>query len=141
VRKFSKINESSKFNRNDIDKVNDILSDFKDESKFNIRLDWMGTNGLTYGKEIPEYVNDFHWVQIAIYYKNNSNSDDFLQEFNFFNENIQNVISHLESIGKVFFKINIKHDREYLNERDKVDRFTYKNCQVDLQSIIKVFPN
>jgi len=141
VRKFSKINESSKFNRNDIDKVNDILSDFKDESKFNIRIDWMGTNRLTYGKEIPEYVNDFNWVQIAIYYKNNSNSDDFLQEFNFFNENIQNVISHLESIGKVFFKINIEHDREYLNERDKVDRFTYKNCHVDLQSIIKVFPN
>ena len=75
MRKFSKINESSKFNRNDIDKVNDILSDFKDESKFNIRTDWMGTNGLTYGKEIPEYVNDFNWVQIAIYYKNNSNSD------------------------------------------------------------------
>jgi hypothetical protein len=140
MKKFSKINESSKFNRSDIDKVNDILSDFKDESKFIIRLDLMGTNGLPYGKEIPEYVNDFHWFQITIYYKNNSDSGEFLQEFNFFNENIQNVISHLESIGVVFYKISTEHNREYLNERDKEEKFTYKNCYVNLQSTIKVFP-
>lgn len=141
MKKFSKINESVSFDKNDIDKVSDILSDFKDESKFNIRVNNMGTNGLTYGEDIPEWMNTFNWIEIIIHYKSNSNSDEFFQEVNFFNNNIQNVISHLESMGKVFFKIHLEHDREYLSERDKSDKFTYKNSHVNLQSSIKVFPN
>lgn len=141
MRKFSKINESHKLDRSDIDKVNDILSDFKDESKFTIGLDWMGTNGLPYGREIPEYVNTFNWFQIVIHHKNNSKTDEFSKEFNFFNENILNAISHLESIGKVFFKINTEYEREYFNERDKKDRFTFKVCRITLIATIKIFPN
>jgi hypothetical protein len=141
MKKFSKINESVSFDKNDIDRVSDILSDFRDESKFNIRVTNMGSNGLTYGKDIPEWMNTFNWFEIIIHYKNDSNSDEFFQEFNIFNKNIQNIISHLESMGIVFYKTKIEHDREYLNERDKKDRFTYKNCHVNLQSTIKVFPN
>jgi hypothetical protein len=125
MRKFSKINESNKLDRSDIDKVNDILSDFKDESKFTVGLDWMATNGLPYCTEmipeIPEGVNTFNWAQIVIHYKNNSKNDEFSKEFNFFNENILNAISHLESIGKVFFKINTEY--------------------VTLIATIKIFPN
>ncbi len=141
MRKFSKINESHKLDRSDIDKVNDILSDFKDESKFTIRLDWMGTNGLPYGREIPEYVNAFNWFNIVIHHKNSSKNDDFSKEFNFFNENILNAISHLESIGKVFFKINTEYERRYFNEADKEDKFTIKACYVTLIAKIKILPN
>lgn len=141
MKKFSKINESSFFDKNDINKVNDILSDFEDDSKFNTIVTNMGTNSLTYGKDIPEWMNTFYWIQIQIHYKSSSNSDDFFQEVEFFNTNIENAISHLESIGKVFYNYNIQHSRVYLNETDKKDKFTYKNTHVNLQSTIKVFPN
>jgi hypothetical protein len=141
MKKFSKINESSFFDKNDIHEVSDILSDFKDDSKFNIAVTNMGSNGLTYGEDIPEWMNKFNWFQIIIHYKSNSNSDEFFQEVSFFNKNIQNVISHLEAMGKVFYSYNIQHNREYLNETDKKDKFTYKNTYVNLQSTIKVFPN
>jgi hypothetical protein len=109
--------------------------------KFDIKLDYMGINGLIYGKEIPDYINNFNWFNIRILYKNISNTDEFLEEYKFFNENVLNIISHLESLGKVFFKINTEYDREYLNERNKDENFTYKNIHINLQSNIKVFPN
>ena len=139
--KFSKINESLKFDKSDIETVNDILLDFSDNPKFDIKLDYMGINGLIYGKEIPDYINNFNWFNIRILYKNISNTDEFLEEYKFFNENVLNIISHLESLGKVFFKINTEYDREYLNERNKDENFTYKNIHINLQSNIKVFPN
>jgi hypothetical protein len=144
MNKFSKIiNESHDLDKNDIDKVIDILSDFKDDSNFEITFmkKASGQPGLPYYDHIPEYVNTFKYFEIIIFYKKNSNEVDFFKEVSFFNENIQNVISHLESIGKVFHKTKIEYDREYINETDKNDKFTYKKCRVDLHSTIKVFPN
>jgi len=144
MKKFSKIiNESNDLDKNDIDKVIDILSDFRDDSNFEITFmkKASGKPGLPYYDHIPKYINNFIYFEIVIFYKKNSNEVNFFEEVSFFNENIQNVISHLESIGKVFHKTKIEYDREYLNETDKKDKFTYKKCRVELHSTIKVFPN
>jgi len=142
MKKFSKINESVSFDKNDIDKVGDILSDFKDESKFNIEITYMGSNGLTYGREIPEWMNNFSWVEIIINYKKDSSEVEFFEELNFFNQNIHNVISHLESMGEVFYKTNIEHERTIRTRNNSSkDRLGDKISRVNLQSTIKVFAN
>lgn len=55
MKKFSKINESANFDKSDIDKVNDILSDFKDDEEFDVKITNMGSNGLSYGRDIPDW--------------------------------------------------------------------------------------
>jgi hypothetical protein len=140
MKKFSKINESVSFDKSDIDRVSDILSDFKDESNFNIEITYMGTNGLTYGREIPEWMNTFNWVEIIINYKKDSSEVGFFEELNFFNQNIHNVISHLESMGEVFYKTNIEHERTIRTRSHTAkDRLGDKISRVNLQSTIKVF--
>jgi hypothetical protein len=142
MKKFSKINESVSFDKSDIDRVSDILSDFKDESNFNIEITYMGTNGLTYGIEIPEWMNTFNWVEIIINYKKDSSEVGFFEELNFFNQNIHNVISHLESMGEVFYKTNIEHERTIRTRSHTAkDRLGDKISRVNLQSTIKVFAN
>jgi hypothetical protein len=142
MKKFSKINESVSFDKSDIDRVSDILSDFKDESNFNIEITYMGTNGLTYGREIPEWMNTFNWVEIIINYKKDSSEVGFFEELNFFNQNIHNVISHLESMGEVFYKTNIEHERTIRTRSHTAkDRLGDKISRVNLQSTIKVFAN
>jgi hypothetical protein len=143
MKKFSKINESVSFDKSDIDRVSDILSDFKDESNFNIEITYMGTNGLTYGREIPKWMNTFNWVEIIINYKKDSSEVGFFEELNFFNQNIHNVISHLESMGEVFYKTNIEHERTIRTRSHTAkDRLGDKIIsRVNLQSTIKVFAN
>jgi hypothetical protein len=142
MKKFSKINESVSFDKSDIDRVSDILSDFKDESNFNIEITYMGTNGLTYGREIPEWMNTFNWIEIIINYKKDSSEVGFFEELNFFNQNIHNVISHLESMGEVFYKTNIEHERTIRTRSHTAkDRLGDKISRVNLQSTIKVFAN
>jgi hypothetical protein len=145
MRKFSKINESSKLNRNDIDKVDDILSDFKDNPDFEIKMYQMGANGLPYFKDIPRWINEFYWFEITIKYKKISKDKDFLKDAEKFTTDINNTISHLEDIGKVFYKTKIENSGEYLNgsnypEKEE-DRFIFKNYDIRIESKIKVFPN
>jgi len=143
MKKFSKINESANFDKSDIDKVNDILSDFKDDEEFDVKITNMGSNGLSYGIDIPDWREKltFVWIEIIIINSKRSDNNDFFSESDFFNKNIQNVISHLEDIGKVFHKTTIEYSREYLNGSNLEDRFFKKNCRVNMASSIKIFPN
>ena len=67
MKKFSKIiNESNDLDKNDIDKVIDILSDFRDDSNFEITFmkKASGKPGLPYYDHIPKYINNFIYFRI-----------------------------------------------------------------------------
>jgi hypothetical protein len=135
MKKFSKLLESSYFVKEDIEKVNDILIDLKDEH-FDIKVTSYGANGLPYGKEIPDYVNNFTKIVIDVNFRDRSSDNNFFNIVNIFNQNIQNSISHLEEIGKVFNKTKIEYSVEHLHEYE--EKYKHSYYRVLLESTITI---
>jgi hypothetical protein len=106
MKKFSKLFESSTFNKEDIETINDIL-------KYNI--DWDDKETIHIEKYSSEGIdnNDINKILINITLKDGSYENDFFNEIKKYTDDILNIVSHLKSIGKVYHDIDINQENRY----------------------------
>lgn len=109
MRKFSKLYESAAkrkvmardyFTENDINNINDILVDLKDE-EYVVYIDkFNDTKGI-------------YKIEILLTNKKSSHDNDYLTYLSEHSNNIQNIISHLRSIGKVYHRFESIQENKY----------------------------
>lgn len=112
MKKFSKILESesnvserSYFSEKDIDDINDILTDVEDDENFDV--------GIYNGKD----TRGIYIVEIYLTKKKSSGVSDYKSDFlGYMSEcvnDVQNIISHLRSVGKVYHRIEIIQENRF----------------------------
>jgi hypothetical protein len=101
MKKFSKLFESQYFTENDIQTVNDIIADINENDDYVVYIE-------EYKK--PGGVDK---IEIYLHSKEGSHQQDYFEKLSQITQDVQNVISHLKSLGQVFHRIEIIQENRY----------------------------
>jgi hypothetical protein len=101
MKKFSKLFELQYFTENDIQAVNDIIADMNENDDYVVYIEEYKRPG------------GVDKLEIYIHSKDGSHQQDFFEKLSQITEDIQNVISHLKSLGQVFHRIEIIQENKY----------------------------
>jgi hypothetical protein len=127
MKKFSKILESAAkrkamatdyFTENDINNINDILVSLKDDEEYVVYIDkFNDTKGI-------------YKIEIQLTNEKSSHSNDYLGYISECTNDIQNTISHLRSVGKVYHRFELIQENRYFGgDYSKI----YINVKITIQ--------
>ena len=104
MKKFSKILESAErdyFTEKDINDIKDILVSLKDDEEYVVYVDkFNDTKGI-------------YKIEIQLTNEKSSHSNDYLGYISECTNDIQNTISHLRAVGKVYHRIELIQENRY----------------------------